>query len=229
MKRMLQTLLVFALISMFLTAPAIAASSEGLDWGVQVDDEFTYRFTIEDPEMSEDFDEAVNVSVTVVPPMSAEVPDWSDIPEVTVDIYYANGTAPGLELLMLIGIIYAGGQFVVPIGNFTHLSALFENYTYYTENTTIINTTSEWGASYFDIDGDERLDVSATYLKSDGMLARYTFQVTNTTSGETAKGSFIRDGLGFDIMGWISENILIVGIGIGAIVLIGAVVCVRRR
>ncbi len=229
MRRTLQIVIALALLSMFITTPAMAASNEGLEWGVEVDDEFTYRFTITDPESEDTFDEGVNITVEAVPSMPADVFLWDDIPEVDLDIFYTNGTAVGLELLVLLGILYAGGHFVVPIGNFTHLSTLLEGYTLFTENTTIINTSSEWGASYHAEMDDERMEVRTTYLKSDGVLARYTFQVTNTTSGDTAGASFIRDGLGFDFMGWISENILIVGIGIGAIVLIGAVVCVKRR
>ncbi|TFF84691.1 hypothetical protein EU524_00575 [Candidatus Thorarchaeota archaeon] len=229
MKRTLQIILALALVSMFLTSPVAAASAEGLDWGVAVDDEFTYRFAMDDPFENITLDEGINVTVEAVPTMPGAVGDWDDIPVVDVDIVYTNGTSPGFELFIIIGIIYAGGLFAVPIGNFSHLGILLNGSTYWSENSTLINTSSEWGSSYFDVDDEMRLDLRTTYLKSDGMLARYTYDVENTTSGETGSASLIRDGLGFDIMGWIQDNILIVGIGVGVIVLIAAVVCVKRR
>ena len=229
MKRTLQIFLALALVSMFLAQPAMAASNEGLEWGVAVDDEFTYRFVINDPESDMSLDEGVNITITATPSIPADVLVWGDIPDVSADIVYTNGTAVGLELLVILGIIYAGGHLVVPVGNFTHLGVLAEADTWWTENTTLVNTGSEWGTHFTASEDDENLVVRTTYLKSDGMLARYQFEITNTTSGDTYGASLVRDGLGFDFMGWISENILIVGIGVGVIVLIGAVVCVRRR
>ncbi|TFF84692.1 hypothetical protein EU524_00580, partial [Candidatus Thorarchaeota archaeon] len=162
MNRTLQIFLALALVSMFLTAPVMAASSEGLDWGVEVDDEFTYRFVINDPDMNETFDEGVNVTVETVPSMPADVPIWDDIPEVQLDIVYTNGTEVGLELLVLLGIMFAGGLFVVPIGNFTHLGLLLNDTMFWDENSTLVNTASEWGAEYSASDEDEDMSIRTT-------------------------------------------------------------------
>ena len=214
---------------MFLAQPAMAASNEGLEWGVAVDDELTYRFVIDDPEDEMTLDEGVNITITATPSIPADVLVWGDIPDVSADIVYTNGTAVGLELLVILGIIYAGGHLVVPVGNFTHLGVLAQADSWWTENTTLINSGSEWGTQFTASEDDESLYVKTTYLKSDGMLARYQFEITNTTSGQKYGASLIRDGLGFDFMGWIQDNLLIVGIGVGVIVLLGAVVCVKRR
>jgi hypothetical protein len=229
MKRTLQVFLALALVSIFLAQPAMAASNEGLDWGVAADDELTYRFVIDDPENEMTLDEGVNITITATPALPSDVNVWSDIPDVSADIVYTNGTAVGLELLVILGIMYAGGHIVVPVGNFTHLGVLAQAESWWTENTTLINSSSEWGTRFTASEDDESILVRTTYLKSDGMLARYQLEITNTTSGVKYGASLIRDGLGFDFMGWIQDNLLIVGIGVGVIVLLGAVVCVKRR
>ncbi len=135
----------------------------------------------------------------------------------------------GFEALSLLGIALVGSGFAVPIGNFNLLTELFTNSVLWTENHTIINDGTYWGASMSGIDDDVTMQVSVQYLKTDGFLARYSLTITNTTSGVVEGASFIRDGLGTDIFGLLQDNILLVGIVVGVIVLLGAVVCIRRR
>ncbi len=46
MKRMLQSILAMSFVAMFLISPVAAATSEGLEWGVALNDEFTFQFTL---------------------------------------------------------------------------------------------------------------------------------------------------------------------------------------
>ena len=46
MKRTLQTLLVISFIAMFITSPVTAVTSEGLTWGVALNDEFTFQYEV---------------------------------------------------------------------------------------------------------------------------------------------------------------------------------------
>ncbi|MFX1579526.1 MAG: hypothetical protein ACFFBJ_07740, partial [Promethearchaeota archaeon] len=66
MKRTLEIVLVMSFIAMFLISPVAAATSDGLQWGVALDDEFTYHFTwVEEGETT--FDEGINVTVEATP------------------------------------------------------------------------------------------------------------------------------------------------------------------
>ena len=227
MKRTLQIILALSLASMFLISPAIAATSQALEWGVTVGDEPTYRFKFVD-EGEVTFDEGVNITVTSIPVIPDPITDWVQIPTVLSTMVYTNGSAIGLEAIVLLGILAFGGYFVLPIGNFTLLTELAMDSSWWTENHTIVNDGSVWGSRLTATDEEINQVAYVHYLKSDGFLARYVIEATNTTDGVKSSVSLIRDGLGTDIIGWISDNILIVAIGVGVIVILGAVVCRRK-
>ena len=229
MKRTLQILLVFSFVTMFLVSPVTAATSEGLHWGVEINDEFTYQFTwVEEGETT--YDEGLNVTIEATPDAIPDpLTDYSDIPDVDLDIYYTNGSAPGIELFVFFGFIAVGGYFVVPTGNFSLLTELAMESSWWTENHTIINDSMVWGIRFSGEDDGNPASLYVHYLKSDGVCARYIIETTNSTSGIRSSISFIRDGLGLDILGLLLDNILYVGIGVGVIVILGAVVCMRRR
>jgi hypothetical protein len=229
MKRTLEIVLVMSFIAMFLISPVAAATSDGLQWGVALDDEFTYHFTwVEEGETT--FDEGINVTVEASP---GAIPDpltsYSQIPTVDIDMFYTNGTALGLEAIVLLGFIAIGGYFTVPIGNFSLLTDLAVASPWWTENHTIINDSSVWGVRLSGVEDGEPVAIYVHYLKADGFCARYVLESTNSTSGLKTSISLIRDGLGLDIIGLLQDNILYVGIGVGVIVILGAVVCMRRK
>jgi hypothetical protein len=229
MKRTLQTVLVLSVVAMFLISPVAAATSQGLEWGVALNDEFTYQFkVIEEGETI--LDEGVNITVEATPGTIPDpLSDWMLLPSVNTDIVYTNGSALGFEGLYLIGILLAGGHLVVPIGNFSLLSELLMGSVFWTENTTLVNDGSRWGASLTGTEDDMYMTAHVYYLKTDGFLARYTLEARNITSNIRSSVSLVRDGLGFDIIGFIQDNMLMVGIGVGVVVILGAVVCLRRR
>jgi hypothetical protein len=214
---------------MFLVSPVAAATSQGLEWSVALNDEVTYQFKVIE-EGDTLLDEGVNVTVESTPGTIPDpVIDWLLLPYVDVDIVYTNGTAMGIEGFYLIGIILAGGHFIIPTGNFSLLGELFMDSIMYNENSTIVNDGTRWGVTYSATDSGMALQSHIYYLKEDGFLSRYTLEVRNMTSNVRSSVSLVRDGVGFDIVAFIQDNLLMVGIGVGVVVILGAVVCMRRR
>ncbi|MHA2145483.1 MAG: hypothetical protein ACXAB0_08525 [Candidatus Thorarchaeota archaeon] len=228
MKRALSTILALSFVAMFLISPVADATSEGLEWGVALNDEFTFQYTI--IEAGETIlNEGVNFTVDSTPgAIDDPLTDWSNLDYVDVDLVYTNGSSIGFETFYLLGIILVGGGFAVPIGNFSLLTQLLMNSVIWTANHTIVNDGTNWGARMSGTDDEMVMQVYVHYLKADGFIARYTLEATNTTAGESYSVSLIRDGLGFDIIGFLTDNIVIVGIGVGVIVILGAIVCRRR-
>lgn len=227
MKRALSTMLALSFVAMFLVCNVAAATSQGLEWGVALNDEFTFQYTIiEEGETT--LNEGVNFTVESTPgTIDDPFTDWSNIDFVDVDLVYTNGSSMGIETLYLLGIIIVGAGFAVPIGNFTLLTELLMNSAIWTENHTIVNDGTNWGARMSGTDDEMTMQISVHYLKTDGFIATYTFESTNTTSGISSRVTLIRDGLGLDIIGLLQDNILYVVIGV--IVILGAVACMRRR
>lgn len=229
MKRTLQAILAMSFVAMFLISPVAAATSEGLEWGVALNDEFTFQFTLNE-EGETAIDEGVNVTVDLSPgAIDDPLTNWSNLGFVNIDLVYTNGTSMGFEALALLGLALVGNGFAVPIGNFSLLTELFTDSILWTENHTIINDGTHWGARMSGVDDEMTMMVSCQYLKTDGFIARYSMGLTNTTSGVVDGVTFIRDGLGTDILGLLQDNILLVGIVVGVIVLLVAVVLIRRR
>ena len=98
---------------------------------------------------------------------------------------------------------------------------------FWSENTTIVNDSTNWGVRTTGAEDDMTMQVHIHYLKSDGFLSRYTIEARNTTSNIRSSASLIRDGVGLDIVALLQDNLLYVGIGV--IVILGVVVCIRRR
>jgi hypothetical protein len=216
-------------IAMFLISPVAATTSEGLEWGVADNDLFTFGFSV--------IEEGVRLNTTDVNmtmngdpgPLDDPLTDWNNIPQLLPDWEYANGSALGFEVIYFLGIIITGGYFYVPIGNYTLLTELFMASTFWNENSSIIHDGSNWGVSFSAVEDDSRMQVSVRYHKEDGFLSRYNVEMTNTTSLIRTSATLTRRGLGFDIIGFIQDNFLMVGIGVGVMVILGAVVCLRRR
>jgi hypothetical protein len=216
-------------VAMFLISPVAAATSQGLEWGVALNDEFTFQYKIIE-EGEQILDEGVNFTVESTPgAIDDPLTDWSNLDYVDIDLVYTNGSAMGFETLYLLGLLLTGGGFVVPIGNFSLLTELLMDSLFWTENHTIINDGTKWGARMSGTEDDMVMQVYVHYLKTDGFIARYDLEATNTTDGLRSEVTLIRDGIGLDIIGLLQDNILYVGIGVGVIVILGAVVCMRRR
>ena len=125
--------------------------------------------------------------------------------------------------------ILVGGVFIAPTGNFSLLADLAAAAPWWTVNHTIVSDSAFWGIRLSFVDDGAPSQVFMQYSKSNGVCARFNIESTNSTSNKKSTLSLVRDGLGLDIVQLLQDNILYVGIGVGVIVILGAVVCIRRR
>ena len=221
MKRTLQALLAISIAAMFLVSPVAAATSQGLEWGVAVNDQWNFDINSTDNgvvEMNEVIYFELTGGLSTIPNILTA---WSGIPKPTFDIEWANGTSLGWSALIFIFYVIITDSWVVPIGNYTLLGELYTDGLY---NGTISDSGGYWGMTLNNLDffGSD-VDIHVDYLKTDGFLAHWT------VSTENGSLTMTRQGLpGLDIVGFIQDNLLLVAAG-GAILLIAIVVCVRRK
>lgn len=221
MKRALQIMFAVSFATMFLVSPVAAATSQGLEWGIAVDDQWNFDITsvVEGvTEMSEVIYFEATGGISTIPNI---LDNWNNIPKPTFDITWANGTSLGWSSLIFIFYFLVTDSWVVPIGNFTLLGELYEDHVFY--NGTIFNSGSYWGMNLNDFEGfGSEIDIHVDYLKDDGFLAHWTFTTVNGSLSMT------RQGLpSLDIVGIITDNILYIGIGLGVLIVL-AIVCKRR-
>jgi hypothetical protein len=241
MKRTLQLLLAMSFVAMFLVSPVAAATSQGLEWGVAIDDSFAYQMTFTE-EGVQTFAEGVNVTLTTAPPtIDDPLINWTDMGYPDLNMTFYNGTSLGLYGILLIGFLAIGGYFAVPIGNFSLLTDLVSAESFWNENVSLIDNALYWGITWTGMDEDIEQTISGEYLKADGFVARYILQATNTTSSVVSSVTLIRNNLpvlttttttstnstGFDIVGFVQDNILYIGVGIA--VLLVLVIIIKRR
>ena len=216
MKRALQLLLAISFATMFLISPVAAATSQGLEWNIEVSDQWNFDFTSVTDGVTA-MDEVLYFEstggLTTIPNI---LTDWVSLPEPSFDIEWANGTSLGFSAFIFIFYMVAVDRWAVPIGNYTLLGELYEDHVFY--NGTIYETSSYWG---MDVDYLGELDVHVDFLKDDGFLAHWTVTTENGTL------SMVRQGLPSDIIGLITDNILYIGVGVGVLILL-AVVCKKK-
>jgi len=219
MKRTLEALIALSIAAMFLISPVAAATSQGLEWGIEVNDQYNFDVT-SDTNGVNTLDEVMYFEVTggliAIPNI---LTDWTSIPKPTFDVTWANGTTLGWSALIFLYYFIITDSWVVPIGNYTLLGELYEANVFY--NGTVFDTGSYWGMDLDNFLGSA-VNIHVDYLKSDGFLAHWTVTTDNGTLLMT------RQGIGFDIMGFLQDNLILVAAA-GAIILIAIVVCVRRK
>ncbi|MFW9959474.1 MAG: hypothetical protein ACFFDV_00560 [Candidatus Thorarchaeota archaeon] len=214
---------------MFFISPVAAATSQGFEWGIALNDEFTFHMIFFD-EGIETINEGINVTIAENPPT---IPDplvnLTSIGTFDINMTFYNGTELGLYGLLFFGLLTVGSHFGYPIGNFSLLTELAMAEDWWDENHTIINTAQVWGVSYSETSGDETSSITAEYFKTDGFCYRYLLEVSNSTSSLETSVSFIRDmpSSSFDIIGFITDNALYIGMGVIIVLLV--VIIVRRK
>ena len=221
MKRMPLVLATLAILSIFLISPVAAANNQGLSWAIASADRFDFTVKTDIPG-EDNINEGLYYVVQNNP---ATIPDsismWSQIPAITVKLYWTNGSLASLGLI-------GADKLAVPIGNWTLLSSLAEDLAF--PGYEDVNDAAYWGykarTAFFLPSIQLRLEVK--WLKSDGFLSLIDATFWNTTS-DSEYGSFTLTRQGGDILSLIMDNILYVGIGVGVIIILGAVVCLRRK
>lgn len=226
MKRTLKLLLALAFVGIFCVTPVMAATSQGLVWGIDDGDQFNFQMTLTGAEQEEDVNEGIYMEVLDTETIPNVLTTWDDMPEVDLDILWENGTSMGFAVLIFLGIAATGERLAVPTGNYTLLTELLlDKYS----NLTMSENSAYWEmtATYENELLNQTGSVAVSYLKEDGFLARYSITLANETH-TLSDISVIRDGLPSDIIVLLQDNILIIGGGIAVIVILGAVVCKRR-
>lgn len=231
MKRALQALLAFSLVTMLITTNVAAATSQGFEWAVEVDDK--YNFTLDFTEGNQSISEGIYFEVGSVPTLPNTIDNITDIPSVSGNFYWTtNDTSIGFLSLIFIFTLVTGGKIAYPVGNFDLLNTLLTEWhgdTTMLENATftMVNNYHYWGVSAsWEIDEDNSVTLDVTYLKSDGVLAKMI--VGGTFEDESISLSVIRLNLPSEIETLIMSNILYIGIGVAAVVILGAVVCKKN-
>jgi hypothetical protein len=231
MKRTLQAMMACMFVTMLLACTVSAATSQGLEWGVAVGDQWNFDITSTNEGVA-GLDEVIYMEVLTRPTIPNVVSILDNIPDLGLNMTWANGTSLGWSALIFIFLAVASPFFVCPIGNYTLLGALYTADSFY--NGTIYDQSDYWGFNLngFElIPGNASTNIHVDFLKQDGVLAHWTVVTTNTTSSaELATLTMTRQGLpSFNITDFLQNNILLVGIGVGVIVILGAVVCMRRK
>ena len=222
MKRTLQLLLAMSFLAMFLISPVAAATSEGLEWGVALNDTFTFQMVFID-EGTQTFNEGINATIDEAPPaIDDPLANLTDIDTFDINMTFYNGTSLGLYGILFIGLIAVGSHFAYPIGNFSFLTELAMAESWWNTNYTIINTAQVWGISVSETSGGAQQTITAEYLKADGFCSRYLLQSTNTTSSVVTSVTFTRTtpSSSFDIVGFLTDNALYIGIGVIIVLLL---------
>ena len=187
MKRAVAFLILALMITSLSFMPVLAATDQGLEWGINTGNQFHFMLHVDGDGML--IDEEIYIIANTTTPVPDSMTNWTDIPLDTLDAFYANDTEMGIEVLLLL----AAYNFVVPIGNWTFLSGLAAS-TIGVENFTLDDEDPNfWGYSWEDdnwtISGenwiiytDYSLAVHVDFFKIDGFLAHYSVVATNRTT-----------------------------------------------
>ncbi|NWF95889.1 MAG: hypothetical protein HXY34_07070 [Candidatus Thorarchaeota archaeon] len=216
-------------ILLFLPVVSAIPTSQGLEWGVRLGSRADYTLSSNWPGLV--MNENIYMNVTAMP--GAAMPDpvttWLSIPDPSIDFWWANGTNMGLTALLFIPIYAVGGQFVAPIGNWTLLQILLATAL---TGETFSSTSSLWQVEYkININATAEYRITLAYSKTDGFFSVYKYETWNTvTSTLVHHIHATRTGMTttFDIVGFLKDNMLLVGAAVVVIVILG-VVCAKRK
>ena len=235
MKRMPMMIMTLAIAGMFLISPVAAASSQGLGWAVDIG--FHTEYTLTATHVSTlgvpDLNEGFYMNLTGMPgvPIPDPLDNWTEIPSnFAIQFYWDNGTSIGQWISMFSGLTAVGDRFILPIGNWDLLETLLANELV---GEDITSGVTEWQVVWsMDQTSTEDLRITATYSKTDGVLSDYGIEIVSTLNSSVL-GHFLVERTtepgGSELVQFLLDNILYIGIGIGIIVIIGALVCIQRR
>jgi hypothetical protein len=200
-------------MGIFLLVNVEAATSQGLEWGLEVDSQHNFDYMIKDSNNETVTEAVIQFIVNTRPSIPDIVNIWDEIPTIEADITWANGTV--VEEFILAWFMHAiDTDFTLPIGNWTFLTELYEDTAHF--EGTVTDTGGYWR-----IDGTILVYGEATvhidYLKTDGLLAHFNMIYYNGSSV-----TVIRQGLSGGPIDLIMDNILY----IGAVAIIVVVVCI---
>ncbi|MHA2211198.1 MAG: hypothetical protein ACXABV_18735 [Candidatus Thorarchaeota archaeon] len=105
---------------MIFSFPVVAQTNQGLTWGFDPGDEYHFEFHLDAEDMQIDEEIYFNSS-DALPTIPDSLDNWTDIPWVTIDAFYANGTDLGIIALIFLTAL----NFQLPVGNWTLMSSIY--------------------------------------------------------------------------------------------------------
>jgi hypothetical protein len=171
-----------------------------LEWGFDPSDEYHFEFHLDAEDMQIDEEIYFNSSDTL-PTIPDSLDNWTDIPWVTIDAFYANGTDLGIIVLVFLTAL----NFQLPIGNWTLMSSIYSTTLDVDHFALDADDPYFWGYSWDDADFEYgpisvqegiTIFVHVDYFKEDGYLSHYSVDSYNTTTMEkTGEAELNRIGL----------------------------------
>ncbi len=211
---------------LLLVSNVSAATLQGLEWGIEDNDQFNFDFTSVDG--NDTRTEIMYFEVTDTPVIPNIMNSWSDLDAASIDVTWANGTSLGWSALMFILYFVAIDHFAVPIGNFTLLQELYEGSIY---NGTVFDSGGYWGVELnnfgFALSSDT-FDIRIDFLKQDGMLAHWNVETVNGSLSLVRQNlpSLPSDASG--ILDFVQDNLLLVAGGAVVLLVVIAILCRKK-
>jgi len=207
------------IVGLLMVTNVSAATLQGLEWGIADGDQFNFDLTSTGDDV---FSEIMYFECTSTPVIPNIADTWAELTVADFTVSWANGTTLGWSALIFIFYFVAINHFAVPTGNYTLLGELYGDSIY---NGTLYDQSGFWGVdlalTWFTVDYDIHVD----YLKDDGMLAHWSVETANGTLSLVRQN--LPSALG-GIMDFIQNNLLVVVVGVGVVVIVLAVVCRRK-
>jgi len=208
---------------------AFAASSQGLAWGVEEQEEIEYTLDIEvDMETTDTtvtMDETYQVILTVedLPEIPETIDSQNDIPYPSNSLKLKNGSS-----IPSIASDFSSSIMILPTGNWTLIDQLYKDSTEESasiENATWINDSDTWGVSFDEPDyyGYGVTEVTLHYSKTDGVLSYFSWSFESSTPGSMSI-DYTRTGESMD-----STTLILIGVGVGVVVAIIIVIWKVRQ
>jgi hypothetical protein len=231
LKRAVQIVAALTVLAMCLAFQAAGANLQGLKWGFNPGDKIDYQLSIMTTSPAFNLNEGMYAVMGSVSAIPSTVNLWSDIPSpnLSFDWRWTNGSVVlFLIWLYFLPLVSFGGYSAVPIGNWSLLTKLVDKIPLWEINTTMVENSAYWGMSLTSTSSGKTIVLETSYLKSDGVLARYHWTQTDiATHVKEGDVSLVRQGLPNDFVVFLQDNLLYIGIGVVVLVLL-AVACKRR-
>ncbi|MHA2118196.1 MAG: hypothetical protein ACW98J_04680 [Candidatus Thorarchaeota archaeon] len=135
-----------------------------------------------------------------LPVIPESLDNWTDIPWVALDAYFANGTDLGIYVLLFVTAL----NFHLPVGNWTLMSSIYSTTLDVDHFALDADDPYFWGYSWDDDDFEYgvisveegfTIFVHVDYFKEDGYLSHYSVESYNTTT-MVKEGELTLDRLG---------------------------------
>ena len=194
-------IMILLISAMLCAPPVLAQTNQGLEWGFTPEDEYYFMMHVDADDMLIDEEIYFNSSDTL-PLIPDSLDNWTDIPYVIMDAYYANGTDLGAMVL----IFLAAHNFQLPIGNWTLMSSIYSTTLQVDHFALDAPDPYFWGYSWDDANWEYgwvhaaeglTLFVHVDYFKEDGYLSHYIVESFNATTMEKT-GELELDRLGLE-------------------------------